>query len=430
MRMQRGGARIGYPMNSKESISVEIGILGGGIAGLSVALALRKQGHYNLRVYERRVGPASMGAGVTLWPNASFVLEELGLLQDIEAIGGRPLAVRRQDAAGNALGGLDIGLLDRTMGYPTYTVLRRHLQEVLLEHAARAEIPVEFGHRAVAIELDAHGKAVAHFENGASIRPDLLIGADGRMDSVARKFVAGDNTPAFQGFVNWIGVAQGQHALVDDLSIQDFWGAGERFGCVPIRPDLVYWAAAQALPLSEAIPIADMRKEVEDLFERWPEPVTRIIRAPPVSAIQLIAVHDLEPLQTWSRANVLLVGDAAHAPLPTSGQGACQALEDAWHLARCLNGASGGLDEVFQAFAKIRAPKTARLAEQDRVFAHALLTTDPETCRIRNERAKASNPMQDAQVLAAGWGQGLPMPGCVGSTPVEAGGIGSLYRIE
>ena len=408
---------------------MEIGILGGGIAGLSVALALSKRG-YSPRVYERRAGPATMGAGVTLWPNASFVLEELGLLQDIEAIGGRPLTMRRQDAAGNALGGLDIGLLDRTMGYPTYTVLRRHLQEVLLDHAARAGIPVEFGHRAVAIELDTHGRAVAHFENGASIRPDLLIGADGRMESVARKFVAGDNTPVYQGFVNWIGVAQAPQALVDDISIQDFWGAGERFGCVPIRPDLVYWAAAKARPLTEAVPAADMRKEVEDLFAKWPEPVSGIIRATPENAIRLIAVHDLEPLHTWSRANVLLVGDAAHAPLPTSGQGACQALEDAWHLARCLDGASDGLDDVFQAFANIRASKTARLAEQGRVFARGLFATDPETCRIRNERAKASDPMHDVQVLAAGWGQGLPMPGCTDCTPAREGGIGSLYRIE
>ncbi len=414
---------------NKEGFSVEIGILGGGIAGLSVALALRKQGH-NPRVYERRAVPATMGAGVTLWPNASFVLEELGLLQDIAAIGGRPLTMRRQDAAGNALGGLDIGLLDRTMGYPTYTVLRRHLQEVLLDHAARAGIPVQFGYRAEAIELDANGKAVAHFENGASIRPDLLIGADGRMGSVARKFVAGDNTPVYQGFVNWIGVAQAPHALVDDIAIQDFWGAGERFGCVPIRPDLVYWAAAQVRLLNEARPSEDMRKEVEDLFAKWPEPVAHLIRSTPANAIRLIAVHDLEPLHTWSRANVLLVGDAAHAPLPTSGQGACQALEDAWHLARCLDGASGGLEDVFQAFSRIRAPKTARLAEQGRVFARGLFATDPETCRIRNERAKASDPAHDVQVLAAGWGQGLPMPGCTDGMAAQGGNFGSLYRIE
>lgn len=408
---------------------MEIGILGGGIAGLSVALTLRKQG-YNPRVYERRAVPATMGAGVTLWPNASFVLEKLGLQQDIEAIGGRPLIVRRQDAAGNELGGLDIGLLDRTMGYPTYTVLRRHLQEVLLDHAARAGIPVEFGCRAVDIELDAHGRAVAHFENGASIRPDLLIGADGRMESVARRFVTGDNTPIYQGFVNWIGVAQGPHALVDDISIQDFWGVGERFGCVAIRPDLVYWAAAQARPLNEAPPALDTHKEVENLFAQWPEPVSGIIRATPKNAIRLIAVHDLEPLHTWSRANVLLVGDAAHAPLPTSGQGACQALEDAWHLARCLNGANGGLEQIFQAFQKIRAPKTERLAEQGRLFARGLFATDPETCRIRNERAKASDPARDVQALAAAWGQGLPMPGVVDSTSMSGSGFDSLYRME
>lgn len=88
------------------------------------------------------------------------------------------------------------------------------------------------------------------------------------------------------------------------------------------------------------------------------------------------------------------------------------------------------MEEVFQAFAKIRAPKTARLAEQGRVFARGLFATDPETCRIRNERAKASDPVRDVQVLAAGWGQGLPMLGGADITSVEGNGFGSLYRIE
>ncbi|MCU1725985.1 FAD-dependent monooxygenase [Pseudomonas sp. 7P_10.2_Bac1] len=406
---------------------MEIGILGGAIAGLSVALALRKQGH-SPRVYERRSGPATMGAGVTLWPNASFVLEELGLLQDIAAVSGRPRVARRQDAAGNSLGGIDIALLDQTMGYPTHTILRGDLQAVLLNHAAQAGIPVEFGHRAVGIDLEDDGKAVARFENGVSIRPDLLIGADGRMGSVARKFVAGDNSPVYQGFVNWIGVAQGERALVSDIAIQDYWGAGNRFGCVPVRPDLVYWAAAQARPLSAATPAADMRKEIEDLFAGWPEPIARIIQATPTHAIRMIAVHDLEPLHTWSRANVLLVGDAAHAPLPTSGQGACQALEDAWHLARCLQG-KDRLDKALLHFAQIRGPKTAKLAEQGRAFARGLFATDPETCRIRNERAKASDPLHDVQALAQGWSQGLPLTGYTDNTAMDGAGFSSLYRL-
>ncbi len=406
---------------------MEIGILGGGIAGLSVALALHKRG-YSPRIYERRAAPATLGAGVTLWPNAGFVLEELGLLQDVAALGGRPVAMRRQDAAGNALGGIDIALLDRTMGYPTHTILRRDLQTVLLDHVARAGIPVAFGHRAVTIDLEADGKAVARFENGVSIRPGLLIGADGRMDSVARRFVAGDCTPIYQGFVNWIGVAQAPHALLNDVAIQDFWGAGDRFGCVAVRPELVYWAAAQARPLSAAVPVADMRREVENLFAGWPAPVAGILRATPPHAIRLIAVHDLEPLRTWSRANVLLVGDAAHAPLPTSGQGACQALEDAWHLARCLDGGDGSLDEALLRFAGIRGAKTAKLAEQGRVLARDLFATDPETCRIRNERAKSSTPLHDVQALAAAWSRGLPTCVGAGATSMDGPGFDSVYR--
>ncbi|MDH1302527.1 FAD-dependent monooxygenase [Achromobacter sp. GD03932] len=407
---------------------MEIGILGGGIAGLSVALALRQQGH-RPRVYERRSQPAAMGAGVTLWPNAGFVLKELGLLQDIAAVSGRPAAMRRLDAAGNPLGGLDIALLDRLMGHPTHTVLRRDLQTVLLDAAAAAGIPVAYGHRAVTIEPDGDGRAVARFENGLSIRPDLLIGADGRMDSVARRYVAGDNAPVYQGFVNWIGVAQADDALVDEIAIRDYWGAGERFGAVAVRPGLVYWAGAQARPLRATAPATDPRQEVETLFGGWPEPVARIIRATPAHAVHLIFVHDHEPLKIWSRDNVLLVGDAAHAPLPTSGQGACQALEDAWHLARCLDGGHDALEAALLRFAQLRAPKTAQLIEQARVHARGLFAADPETCRMRDERAKASDPVRDAQALAAGWARGLPMPGGAQGAAAEDVGFRSLYRI-
>jgi hypothetical protein len=105
---------------------------------------------------------------------------------------------------------------------------------------------------------------------------------------------------------------------VDDIAIQDFWGRASalvawRFD----RSGVLGSGAGSALTETTT---ADMRKEIEDLFAGWPEPVARIIQATPAHAIRLIAVHDLEPLHTWSRANVLLVGDAAHAPLPTSGQ--------------------------------------------------------------------------------------------------------------
>ncbi|KMJ91421.1 monooxygenase [Achromobacter xylosoxidans] len=388
---------------------MDIGILGGGIAGLSVALALHRTGH-RPRVYERGAAPATMGAGVTLWPNAAFVLDALGLLPDVAAAGGRPRAMRRYDNAGHALGSLDISALDRLMGYPTHTILRRDLLAVLLAHAARAGIPVEYGHRAVAIEPDADGRAAARFENGAVVRADLLVGADGRMDSVARRFVVGDNTPVYQGFVNWIGIASGP-GLAEDMAIQDYWGVGERFGCVAVRPDLVYWAGAEARPLAAAVQGPDPRAEVADRFAGWADPIARLIQATPADAVRLIAVHDLDTPAAWHRANMLLVGDAAHAPLPTSGQGACQALEDAWHLARCLAGAPRDLDAALSAFTALRQPKTAALTEQARVYARGLFERDPQACRLRDQQIKAVDAGAALRAMASAWGQGLACGG-------------------
>ncbi|MFA1681960.1 FAD-dependent oxidoreductase [Achromobacter dolens] len=384
---------------------MDIGILGGGIAGLSVALALHRSGH-RPRVYERGAAPATMGAGVTLWPNAGCVLDRLGLLPDVAALGGKPVAMRRYDPAGNALGGLDIAALDRLMGYPTHAILRRDLLAVLLAHTARAGITVEYGHRAVAIEPGDDGRATARFGNGAAIRPDLLIGADGRMDSVARRFVTGDNTPVYQGFVNWIGVASAP-GLADDIAIQDYWGVGERFGCVAVRRDLVYWAGAQVRPLSAAGEGADPRAEVAGLFPAWAAPVARLIQATPADAVRLIAVHDLDTPAVWHRDNVLLVGDAAHAPLPTSGQGACQALEDAWHLGQCLAAGPRDLEAALAAFTAIRRPKTAGLTELARVHARGLFERDPEICRLRDQQARAADPAAALRGLASAWGEGL-----------------------
>ena len=93
----------------------------------------------------------------------------------------------------------------------------------------------------------------------------------------------------------------------------------------------------------------------------WPGPIPTIIEGTPESAINKIFVHDHEPITVWHRDNVLLLGDSAHAPLPTSGQGACQAMEDAWHLARCLQDHPDSLQEAFQSYTALRLKKTSAI---------------------------------------------------------------------
>ena len=200
---------------------MDIAILGGGVAGLASALA----GAPRTQTQGLRAPPGARhdGAGVTLWPNAGFVLAELGILDEVLELGGTPAAMYRYDAEGS-LGGLDIGPLDRLMGYPTCAILRTDLQAVLLRRAREAGVPVAFGREATAIANDPDGRAVVHFADGGRLSPDLVIGADGRMSSVARAHVAGGNAPVYQGFVNWIGVAESSRDLVDGASIHDYWG--------------------------------------------------------------------------------------------------------------------------------------------------------------------------------------------------------------
>ncbi|HDR9501402.1 FAD-dependent oxidoreductase [Burkholderia cepacia] len=386
---------------------MEIAILGAGVAGMSTALALAGRGH-RIRLYERRPSESTMGAGVVLWPNAGFVLEQLGLLPDIVEVGGHLHAMRRIDRHGTALKATDIRELDRRMGFPTYSILRRDLQAVLARHLAARGIDVRFGHGATAIETGTDGRAVVRFDNGTTIAPDLVIGADGRMNSVARHYVVGHNAPVYQGFVNWIGIAQSDVPLVDEVSVFDYWGVRERFGIVALDRHRMYWAAAwpEADPgdATESDPAAMLERR----FAAWPAPVANAIRATPSDAITKIHVHDLDPVDVWHRDNVLMIGDAAHAPLPTSGQGACQALEDAWHLARCLDehgaGNDSDLDAALSSFTLRRRPKTAAITERARDFAH-LLFGDGVAENARHQ----IDPVAEIEALTSAWGAHLPM---------------------
>ncbi|CAB3757190.1 monooxygenase [Burkholderia puraquae] len=392
---------------------MDIAILGAGVAGMSTALALAGQGH-RIRLYERRPSETTMGAGVVLWPNAGFVLEQLGLLPDIVEVSGHLRAMRCMDRHGTPFKRVDIGELDRHMGFPTRSILRRDLQAVLARHIAAHDIDVCFGHCATAIDAGPDGRAVVHFDNGTAIAPDLVIGADGRMNSVARRHVVGDATPVYQGFVNWIGVARSDVPLVDEVSIFDYWGPRERFGIVALDRHRMYWAAARAEAAiddhdrndDEAAP-DDPGPLLERLFDGWPARIADVMRATPPGTIAKVRVHDLDPVDVWHRGNVLLIGDAAHAPLPTSGQGACQALEDAWHLARCLDGHGKGdrsdLDAALASFTLRRTRKTAAITLRAREFAHRLFGNDT------HEAARQADPIAEIEALASAWGAGLPM---------------------
>ncbi|MBD3671239.1 MAG: FAD-dependent monooxygenase [Gammaproteobacteria bacterium] len=383
-------------------------ILGAGVAGVSSAIALVQKG-FDVEIFERHETSATIGAGIVIWPNAAYVLEQLEVLDEIKQVSGQPSCMCRVSNNGEELGAIDIRVINQHMGYPSLSILRRDLQNILIDRLESLGVHIQYGHTVIGIDTGDNGDALVNFQSGECTTADIIIGADGRMASCAREYVMGDKTPIYQGFVNWIGVFESSEPCFTEAEIKDYWGTGERFGIVPVTPYTAYWAGGSAA--SEIGPRIreEYKKELFDLFGEWPQPIQTIIEQTPTERINKIFVHDHNPKPIWHRQNVIAIGDAAHAPLPTSGQGACQALEDAWQLSNSLSLHSNNIALAFEHFTSLRFEKTTGIIMAGRTLATSLFNPDEQFCKARNEASKQTDYTAMAAAMAHGWSQHLPL---------------------
>ena len=387
---------------------MKIAILGGGVAGVSSAILLKQKG-FDVTVYERHAAPSNIGAGIVVWPNAAYVLEQIGVLNEIKAVSGYPTRMRRLSSANEDLGSIDIEMINSHMGYPSLSILRNDFQNILLSKLEYLGVAIEYGHTVMNVETKNTGQAEVHFKNGGKATADVIIGTDGRMASYARRYVQGDNAPVYQGFINWIGVYESEEEYFDEIAVSDYWGVGERFGIVPVTKHKAYWAGGVACANITPRKPAEYKDELVSIFSNWPKPVQMMIENTPIDRINKIYVHDHDPIKTWHKHNLIAIGDAAHASLPTSGQGACQALEDAWHLANCLMEHPLDLHQAFVKFTDIRFEKTTNITMAGRGFALSLFNRDEKFCMARNDTSKITDFTKVAAAMSRGWSQHLPL---------------------
>ena len=363
-------------------------IVGAGVAGMALAILATQQG-CQVSLYERDSQASSIGAGVTLWPNAMFVLQKMGLDDAIKRVGGTPRFMRQFDQAGVHQGEVDIEAANQLSGFPSVTILRRDLMGTLARALDGLGVQIHYGHSMTAQDID-----------GLKQDFDLVVGADGRMNSVVRQALHGKEvSPCYQGFINIVGISQLQEGMLDN-TIHDYRGPGERFGIVPVQAGLCFWAGAWSADLDKERPLSAWYAEMHRRFTNWPDSVQTVLQSYDQTTLNRIFVHDLDPLPYWHQDNVLIIGDAAHAPLPTSGQGACQALEDAWHLARLLKG-QDKLDSVLSGFYQQRIFKTSSVQTVGRQLAQKIFGEPSE------RQSSASNIT--AEQLSRFWIQGLDM---------------------
>lgn len=387
---------------------MKIAILGAGVAGVSSAIALKQMG-FDVQIFERHKSASNIGAGIVVWPNAAYVLQQLGVLDEIISVSGQPSAMRRISHTGEALGTIDIESINKQMGFPSLSILRYDFQNILISKLKSVGIEIQYDHTITQINTNKSDQAVVSFNNGLKITADVILGADGRMASHARQYVFGNNKPIYQGFINWIGVINSNKVSFDNIEVSDYWGTGERFGIVPISSHKAYWAGGAASGEIKTKQPDHYKQELLSIFSNWPAPIHDVIKFTPAEHINKIYVHDHNPIKTWYKLNLLVIGDAAHAPLPTSGQGACQALEDAWHFANCLTDHTDNIQQAFHTFTSLRHQKTSNIIMAGRGLAASLFNSDEDYCQTRNYNSKHANPMDIAASMATIWGQNLPL---------------------
>ena len=367
---------------------LRVAIVGGGIGGLVLALALRER-RISFEVYEQADELREIGAAVGLSANGTRELRRLGLGDQVEAVSVVPsaLVIRRWDT-GEIIADHPIGrdgVYEATFGAPWYGVHRVPFLQALADTLAGEGL--NLGRRCVGVE-ERRSAAELHFERGRSASADVVVGADG-VHSVIRPHVAGEARDRFSGTVGYRGLVPVEElpSLPDPTPLQFWAGPGRHllhyaidggrtinFLAVVRVPEWTNDAWMEECAVSDAV----------HAFDDWHPAVTEMVGATDVGARW--ALHDLEPLARWHTDRVVLMGDAAHAMVPHQGQGANQTIEDAIVLTDCLADTHATTDPApaLQRYADRRRRRTVAVQWSSRRTADLMHLSDGPEIAHRN----------------------------------------------
>src|SRR5882724_9308040 len=365
--------------------SCRIAIVGGGLAGLAAAHALRTCG-MQAEVFEAAAALGEIGAAVNVSPQACKALQAIGLGDKVAAVAtASPGIYTRNMQTGEFLEFNDRQKAAARYGAPYYTFHRADLLDALasgLDHSA-----IHLGHRLTGLEEQSDHTVLA-FANGARVEAEIVIGADG-VRSVIRQALYGADNPSYTGQMVWRALLNG-----DDVPEEVLAPTGHTQWVGPGCHLLAYYIRGKKLV--NIVTQEDTNKWVEEGWSTsgdtdemrlsFPNPEPRLEKL--LSLVTECSKWGLftRPLtQNWGRGRIQLIGDAAHAMLPNAGQGACQAFEDAYILARWLE-AGGNPAEAFANFRRIRIPRVhgvQRLSISNARFKH-MRDSDRKSTRLNS----------------------------------------------
>jgi 2-polyprenyl-6-methoxyphenol hydroxylase-like FAD-dependent oxidoreductase len=333
-------------------------VIGGGVAGPAMAIALARAGMASV-VYEASAAPRDAeGLFLNVAPNGLNVLRALGADGVIDRLGFVNDWIAFENHTGKLLARDNIGAV---------TLMRGELSRALRTAAEDLGVRFEFGKTVESIR-ESSDQVVAQFTDGTFAHGRLLIGADGIHSRVRASVFPGSPPPSYTGIINVGGITRTDLPSTGATMCMVF-GRRSFFGYA-VRPSGdTYWFAnyAQAVVPGRTafrVPADVMRPELTELFGGDHAVVSRILDSVR-GDIEAYAIYDLDPIPSWHRGRVCLIGDAAHAMGPHVGQGVSLAFEDAFVLAKCLRDipfAHG----AFEAFERLRRPRVDPILHRSR----------------------------------------------------------------
>ncbi len=322
-------------------------IVGGGIAGLTTAIALQQIGMH-VQLFEAAAEIKPVGAGLGLGTNAVKALASLGLGPEVHEIGQPMKQFSMLTETGKII--THSGLMT-TDGRSNLAVHRAELHALLLSKLK----PGSFHTGKRVHRLEQHPAYIElHFEDGSQFESDYLVVADG-IHSNIRKQLVPDCKIRYAGHCSWRGVAHG----IDTTNWEptESWGKNGRFGMIPLKNNRVYWFACVNAAYGDErfknYGIENLRQQ----FKNYHSPIDLVLQHTASDKLIFSPIQDLQPLSRFAYDRVVLIGDAAHATTPNLAQGACQAIEDAVVLANCLKKQSDTV-VAFQKFEQHRIKRT------------------------------------------------------------------------
>jgi 2-polyprenyl-6-methoxyphenol hydroxylase-like FAD-dependent oxidoreductase len=342
-------------------------------------------------VLERAESFGAVGAGLSLWANALRALDVLGVGAAVRSAGRASGGGSTRTAAGRRLSYVEADVA-RRLGLSVMGIHRADLHRILHD----ALPPDSLVTSAEVVGIEATGAVTYRGAGGtATLRADLLVGADGIRSTVRSHLWPGATAAVYSGATAWRGVTSWEGPLPAGIS----WGPGAEFGMVPVGGGRVYWyGCVNAAESDESL-------AVDPRFGDWHEPIPALIAATPPEAVLRHDLYHLDPpLPSYVHGRVALVGDAAHAMTPYLGQGACQAIEDAVVLGHLCSGPdlAAGLGD----YDRQRRPRTQEVGRAAlRVGRFGQQLSNPLAVALRNTALRLTPARVAARVSASitGW---------------------------